>query len=90
MRASSSTMSNTAPSGAVALERGQEALFVTERCVFRLVQDGGVPGLELCEAAPGIDIDRDIFARMDFMPHVAADLMDMDTRLFAPGPMATR
>jgi propionate CoA-transferase len=70
-------------SGAVALERGQEALFVTERCVFRLVADG----LELIEVAAGIDIERDILARMDFAPRIADQVKMMDARLFGEGAM---
>jgi propionate CoA-transferase len=70
-------------SGAVAVERGQSALFVTERCVFRLTPQG----LELSEVAPGIDIERDILAQMDFVPRIAADLKPMDARLFSTGPM---
>ncbi len=62
---------------------GQVALFVTERCVFRL----GAQGLELIEVAPGIDVARDILAQMDFMPHIGAEIKPMDARLFAPGPM---
>jgi propionate CoA-transferase len=73
-------------SGAVALERGQEALFVTERCVFRLVPGG----LELIEVAPGIDIERDILLRMDFAPLIAPDLRAMDSRLFYNTPMRAR
>ena len=52
--------------GAYALKRGQPVLYVTERCVFRLTPDG----LELIEVAPGIDIERDILAHMDFAPIV--------------------
>ncbi|MBB3225059.1 propionate CoA-transferase [Massilia umbonata] len=70
-------------SGAVALERGQEALFVTERCVFRLTPQG----LELVEVAPGIDIERDILAQMDFVPRIAAEVKTMDARLFGEGAM---
>ena len=64
-RASSCARSSTAPSAAAT--RGsarQPVLYVTERCVFRL----GAKGLELTEVAPGIDIERDILARMDFAP----------------------
>jgi len=49
-------------SGEVARASGKGVLYVTERCVFRLTRDG----LELAEIAPGIDIERDILAKMDF------------------------
>jgi propionate CoA-transferase len=39
-------------------------LCVTERRVFKLTPDG----LELIEVAPGVDIERDILARMEFRP----------------------
>jgi propionate CoA-transferase len=61
-------------------ERGQEVLYVTERAVFRLTQHG----LELIEIAPGIDVERDIIARMGFRPLLAANLKSMDRRLFRP------
>lgn len=54
-------------SGPQALRNGQEVLYVTERAVFRL-EPGGVA---LTEVAPGIDIERDVLARMDFAPRVA-------------------
>ena len=53
-------------SGTYAKETHQPVLFVTERCVFRLTPDG----LALTEVAPGIDIERDILAHMDFAPIV--------------------
>ncbi|MEM5367796.1 CoA-transferase [Paraburkholderia azotifigens] len=65
---------------AFARERGQTALYVTERAVFRI----GTQGLELIEVAPGIDLERDIFAQMEFRPQVSPDLKAMDARLFAP------
>jgi propionate CoA-transferase len=37
---------------------------VTERAVFRLQPEG----LELIEAAPGIDIQKDIVDQMEFVP----------------------
>jgi propionate CoA-transferase len=72
-------------SGAYALKRGQPVLYVTERCVFRLTPNG----LELVEIAPGIDIDRDILAHMDFKP-IVKDPRPMDWRIFAPELMGLR
>lgn len=43
-------------SGARAMRLGQPVLYVTERCVFRLGEDG----IALIEVAPGIDIERHI------------------------------
>ncbi len=72
-------------SGEYAAARGQPVLYVTERCVFTLTP----AGLELTEVAPGIDIDRDILAQMDFRPVVKAP-RPMDARLFRPAPMGLR
>jgi propionate CoA-transferase len=69
-------------SGAFASETRQPAYYVTERCVFRLTEDG----LELIEFAPGIDIERDILGQMDFRPIVKRPTM-MDSRIFQPGIM---
>lgn len=73
-------------SGPYALARGQSALFITERCVFRLA----AAGLELVEIAPGVDLERDILARMRFAPLVGAALKLMDARLFAHEAMGLR
>ena len=70
-------------SGRLAAENRQPVLFVTERCVFRLGEDG----LELVEVAPGIDIERDILARMAFRPLLRGEPKAMDARLFRPEPM---
>ena len=69
-----------------AVRRGQPVLYVTERCVFRLVPDG----LELIEVAPGIDIERDILARMEFAPLVRGEPALMDEAIFRPEPMNLR
>ena len=64
-------------------QRGQPVLYVTERAVFRLEDQGPV----LIELAPGMDLERDIFAHMDYRPVVASDLAPMDLRLFRDAPM---
>ena len=65
-------------------------MFITERCVLRLVLDGGMSGLELIEIAPGVDVERDILAHMDFKPAISAQLKVMDARIFAPLAMNWR
>lgn len=69
-------------SGPRAAETGQTVLYVTERCVLRC----SATGVELIEVAPGIDIDRDIVAQMDFRPLIG-DVRPMDARIFGIGPM---
>jgi hypothetical protein len=71
---------------------GQDVLYVTERCVFRLCADG----LELIEIAPGVDLQRDILDRMDFVPVMIRPPVLMDARIFrrradglAPRPART-
>lgn len=62
------------------VERNQEAIIVTERAVFRVHADG----LELCEIAPGIDIQRDVLDLMEFPPvRIADPLMKMAIELFS-------
>ncbi|MEM7192100.1 MAG: CoA-transferase, partial [Pseudomonadota bacterium] len=69
-------------SGSFARERSQPVIYVTERCVFELIEGG----LELIEVAPGIDIERDILGQMDFEPIVANPIC-MDRRIFFDEPM---
>jgi propionate CoA-transferase len=67
-------------SGAYATRTKQPVLYITERAVFEL-QDGH---LTLIEVAPGIDIDRDILAHMDFVPRRAAKIKPMPAEIFKP------
>ncbi|MCK6406711.1 MAG: acyl CoA:acetate/3-ketoacid CoA transferase [Rhodocyclaceae bacterium] len=73
-------------SGPYAARRGQPVLYVTERCVFRLTAGG----LELIEIAPGIDLERDVLAQMEFRPQISADLRLMDARIFGEATMGLR
>ena len=73
-------------SGAIATARGQPALYITERCVFKLTADG----LELTEVAPGIDIERDILALMGFAPIIKCKPRCMDPRIFSDDSMGLR
>lgn len=56
----------------------QKILYVTERCVMEL-RNGK---MTITEIAPGIDLERDILANMDFLPEIAPDVKEMDRRLF--------
>jgi propionate CoA-transferase len=73
-------------SGRFASSRGQPVLYVTERCVFALTAHG----LELRQVAPGINLERDILAHMDFKPIVPEELEVMDARIFHSEPMGLR
>ncbi len=69
-------------SGKQAAKAGQRVLYVTERCVFRL----GPKGLELAEVAPGVDVQKDILAHMEFKP-IVENPVQMDPRIFHDEPM---
>ncbi len=56
--------------GPSALARGQEVLYVTERAVFKLT-DGG---LQLTEIAPGVDLQMQVLAQMQFTPPISEPL----------------
>jgi propionate CoA-transferase len=65
-------------SGAYATQTRQPVLYVTERAVFELRM--GV--LTLTEIAPGMDLERDILAQMEFRPAIAKDLKPMPAEIF--------
>jgi propionate CoA-transferase len=65
-------------SGAQALNRGHEAIIITERAVFELTRQG----LVVTEVAPGVDLKRDVLDAMDFEPLVPRQPRLMDSTLF--------
>jgi len=64
-------------SGKTAQENQMRVFYITERCVFILTKDG----VELIEIAPGMDLEKDILALMDFKP-IIKKLHLMDKRIF--------
>lgn len=73
-------------SGQYALTRRQTVLYITERCVFKLSD----AGMELIEIAPGVDLERDILAQMEFTPIISDQLKTIDARIFEDQPMGLR
>ena len=72
-------------SGQIGSTSGQQIFYMTERCIFKLL-NGKV---ELMEVAPGVDIEKDILAHMDFRP-VMNDVKTMDPRIFKTSAMGIR
>jgi acyl CoA:acetate/3-ketoacid CoA transferase len=73
-------------SGPRALAQGQEALYVTERCVLRLTREG----VTVVELAPGVDLERDVLAQSEFPLRVASDLQTTPAALYRPEPFGLR
>ena len=65
-------------SGKAAIETGKDIKYITERAVFQLTPKG----LELIEIAPGVDLQKDIINKMEFLPLISANLKTMDERIF--------
>lgn len=70
-------------SGTYAKEKGQPVLYITERAVFELTE----AGVTLIEIAPGVDLEKDILALMDFKPVISENLKLMDDKIFRPEKM---
>ena len=67
------------------LNIGQEIRYITERAVFKLTAEG----LILEEIAPGLDLDKDILSKMNFMPKLSI-IKEMDFRLFKENKMGLK
>ncbi|SFM12219.1 acyl CoA:acetate/3-ketoacid CoA transferase [Pelosinus propionicus] len=65
-------------SGKYAQETNQIVMYITERAVFELTSEG----MMLTEIAPGVDLEKDILALMDFKPIISPNLKLMDARIF--------
>ena len=70
-------------SGGIASNQKKEILYITERAVFSLSDQG----LVLEEIAPGLNPEKDIFPFMEFMPVISENLKKMDERIFIDEPM---
>jgi len=71
-------------SGAYARQSGQRVLYITERAVLELREDG----LWLAEVAPGVDVEGQVLALMGFRPKMeAGGPRLMDGRIFGEAPM---
>jgi len=70
-------------SGEYAVEVGQPVLYITERAVFELTQEG----LILTEVAPGVDLQKDVLDLMEFKPIMKGQPKLMDSRIFTDSPM---
>jgi len=73
-------------SGVAANQHQQIVHYITERCVFVL----GPDGLELTEIAPGIDLEKDILAHMEFKPIIREPLRKMAAEIFTEQTMGLR
>jgi propionate CoA-transferase len=73
-------------SGQYAQKVNQPVMYITERAVFRLTSDG----MMLTEIAPGVDLEKDILALMDFKPFISPELKLMDEAIFRPEPMGLK
>jgi propionate CoA-transferase len=72
--------------GALARNKNQKMHFVTERAVFELSPNG----LMLIEIAPGIDLEKDILAQMEFRPLISKNLKQMPEEIFRQPPFGLR
>ena len=73
-------------SGAYAKKTGQDVMYITERAVFRLTEKG----VTLTEIAPGVSLEKDILAHMEFTPIISPELKTMDSVLFREEKMGIR
>jgi propionate CoA-transferase len=61
-------------------------MYITERAVFELRQDG----MYLTEIAPGVDLQTQVLDLMDFKPKIDGQPTLMDTRIFIDKSMGLK
>lgn len=69
-----------------AIKNHLPVMYITERAVFKLTEDG----VMLTETAPGIDLEKDVFAHMPMKPIISPDLKQMDARIFIDEKMGLK
>lgn len=72
--------------GRLALERGQNMYYVTERAVFKLTEAGPM----LIEIAKGVDLEKDILANMEFVPVMAEHLQETPVSIYDEQPFGLK
>jgi propionate CoA-transferase len=70
----------------LALEKGQEVTYITERAVFKLEKEG----LVLTEIAPGIDLQKNILSVLAFKFRISENIKEMDSSIFKPEQMGLK
>lgn len=73
-------------SGFYANKVKQPVLYITERAVFELREEG----VTLIEIAPGIDLKTQVIEQMEFTPKLADNIKIMDERIFINEPMGLK
>lgn len=66
--------------------KNKKITLVTERAVFELRPEGPT----LVEIAPGVDLEKDILAQMEFKPIISPHLKLMDPAIFAAPPLGLK
>lgn len=64
-------------------KKNKKITIITERAVFEVRPEG----LTLTEIAPGIDLENDILAQMEFKPIISDNVVEMDSLIFKDEPM---
>jgi len=69
--------------GPLASRQNRDITYITERCVFKLIEGK----VFLTEIGPGIDLEKDILQQMKFRPIISSKLKIMDGRIYQQGRM---